>query len=541
MVEASAVDFDDLLLLPIRILQENPDVLERYQQRYYYVLVDEYQDTNHAQYTLARLLTDQHKNLFVVGDEDQSIYSWRGANIQNILRFEKDFPGAQVFRLEENYRSTKPILDAANAVVERNQERIGKNLYTPQAGGEPVYFYEATDGKNEADFVAASIAEKKVLFRETAVLYRTNAQSREIEEALRRKGIPYRIVGGMQFYARKEVKDIIAYLRLLVNPNDDQALQRVINVPPRGIGSMTLRKLQEYATERRLPLLEVMREIEHDQTFPTRARHQCLEFVQLLDELVIRAKSGMRIAELVETLLKQINYRDYVRRSDEKDFRSRIEIVDEFVASCAQREKQGKRDLASFLQELSLLSDLDEDTDKEDCVTLMTCHAAKGLEFDQVFLVGLEEGLLPHANSLGSRKALEEERRLCYVAMTRARKYLTLSAAQSRVIYGQLGRRECSRFVRDIPPGIIKRVSREGDAQQKTVHPVPAPPRIGENDVITVGTRVRHAKFGEGIVMTVSGSGKKQRARIRFRTGRSREFMVQLAPLEILERNNRQW
>lgn len=541
LANASAVDFDDLLVLPVRLLEEHDTIRDRYQHRYQYVHIDEYQDTNRAQYVLARRLTETHKNLFVVGDEDQSIYSWRGATIRNILDFESDFPDAQVFRLEQNYRSTAPILSAANALVAHNVERLGKTLWTEEKAGDPVRCYEATNDEDEARFVAEEIAEHKL--PDTAVLFRTNGQSRLIEEALRLRKVPYVVVGGIKFYERKEIKDLIAYLRLLVNPKDEISLRRIINVPSRGLGATTLSRFDEYMAERGEDLKSVLRVVEHDQTFSARARESVAQFIQIVDDLSLAAQRDKVVGPVVVDLLNRTGYRDYVERSDEKDARARVEIVDEFVSSCMSYDERGGKGLENFLQDLALQADIDAWDSDMPAVTLMTCHSAKGLEFDEVYLIGLEEGLLPHASAQDSDEEIEEERRLCYVAMTRARKRLTLTLARRRMMYGEVTRRDTSRFLDEIPKGQLEVVEAEtAPPRTATASPKrtskPAPPR-GEVQAIKMGTRVRHAKFGKGIVMYTSGSGKKLKARIRFETGRTREFMINLAPIEILEGRNR--
>ncbi len=534
LLAADALDFDDLLLLSARVLTDHKDVREKYQQRYRHVLVDEYQDTNRIQYHLAKLLTESHRNIFAVGDEDQSIYSWRGAEVGNILDFEKDFPGARVFRLEDNYRSTAPILNAANAVVANNEHRLGKTLRTTNQSGEPVRIYLARDAEDEARFVVEDFAESGVPPNQTAVLFRTNGQARTLEEALRRKGIPYVIVGGIRFYSRKEVKDLLCYLRLLVNPADDESVRRVINVPLRGIGAATVERFEEYASSRGVPLTHVLREIEHDQSIGARSREAASSFVHLIDDLAIEAKrSG--VAPLVETLLERAQYREFVRASDEKDFRSRLEIVDEFVAACQEFDARKGGSVLDFLQELALFTEVDEWNSKTPSVTLMTCHSAKGLEFDSVYLIGLEEGLLPHAMSRDSERGLEEERRLCYVAMTRARKRLTLAAAESRTLYGLTDQREISRFVREIPPAQLQVVAR--DAKVARVERAPA--ASGVEGQLKLGMHVFHPKFGQGYVAYTSGTGENQRARIRFKTGRSGTFLVSKTPLSVVEEKKR--
>jgi len=530
LVRASAVDFDDLLVLLVQLLEEHPEVRDRYARRYRHVLIDEYQDTNHAQYRAARALSAASGNLFAVGDEDQSIYSWRGADIRNILQFSKDFANAQVFRLEENYRSTKPILDAANAVVQNNEQRLGKTLRSNKSKGDPVGLFLAEDGEDEARFVVDDIAKRGINPREVAVLYRTNAQARLVEEALRLRGIPYVVLGGIKFYARKEIKDILSYLRLLVNPNDDESLRRVLNVPARGIGGVTLERLEEYATLRGVSLFQVLREAEHDETISARARSAGGQFVRLVDDLALSAKTS-KLAPLVDELLDRVGYRSYVQQSDEKDFRTRLEVVDEFCASCVQYDKRGAGEgLLGFLQDMALVSDTDDYDPNAPAVTLMTVHSAKGLEFEQVYLIGLEEGLFPLLRDVDDAGAIEEERRLCYVAMTRARERLTLTAARARVVYGERQDfRELSRFVAEAGSERVVRLN----AKKAERTAAPAQSTVDASEV-KIGTRVRHAKFGSGVVQFTQGKGDKLKARIRFDTGRLVTLMLSQAPVEIL-------
>lgn len=528
---ANAVDFDDLLALTVRLFEEHETVRAKYERRFPHVHVDEYQDTNHAQYRIIRALCKDHKNVFVVGDEDQSIYAWRGADIRNILDFERDFPNARVYRLERNYRSTAPILDAANAVVAHNRARLGKRLWTALTEGEKPRFYRAEDAEEEARWVVNDIVARGAPLNEVAVLFRTNAQSRLLEEACSRRGLRCIVLGGIRFYSRKEIKDVLAYLRLIVNPADDVSLTRVLNVPPRGIGSATLEHIEEYAAARKAPLFQVLREIGADTTFSARARESAGGFVHLIDDLASAAATSP-VAPLVEKLIEAIGYRDYVRQSDEKDFRARLEIVDEFVVSCRQFDAQGGKTLVEFLQERALLSDVDEWDKQLPAVALITCHNAKGLEFDHVYVAGLEDGLFPFVSEFDDHRDIEEERRLCYVAMTRARSSLTLTAAASRMLYGRTHNdREVSRFVCEIGR---ERLQVPYGAARKDAPRSAAAPRA-EASAIRTGAHVRHAQFGPGTVLYTTGSGDRLRARIRFKTGRTATLMVSQAPIEILE------
>ena len=533
LLRVSAADFDDLLCLLVRLFEEHADVREKYGRRYQYVMVDEYQDTNRAQYLIARHLSKDHGNLFVVGDEDQSIYSWRGAHIRNILDFERDFPGARTFRLEQNYRSTAPILAAANAVVANNEARLGKTLRTDQTKGDPVRFCLGKDAADEARWVIEDLKEGAFAPKDTAILYRTNGQARILEEELRRKSVPYVVVGGVRFYSRKEIKDVLCYLRLLVNAADDESLRRIINVPARGIGATTMARFEEYGAARGIPLFEVLREVEHDDSLTPRARKAATSFVHLIDDLAVEARTAS-VEELTVVLLEKTRYREFLKESDEKDFRTRLEVVEEFLAACRQFDQEKRGRVIDFLQELALVSGVDEWESNEDALTLMTCHSAKGLEFDSIYLIGLEEGLLPHGTALDSDTQLEEERRLCYVAMTRARKKLTLTAAAKRTVHGDGAyndRRTVSRFVGEIPRDRL--VSVRG-RQRAPTRSAPAAQRV-EAGALKMGARVRHAKFGRGLVLYTTGSGKNLRARIRFEAGRVGTFLVDKTPLENLE------
>ena len=528
---ANVVDFDDLLVLVVRLFEEHEAVRVKYEHRFPHVHVDEYQDTNHAQYRIVRALCKGHGNVFVVGDEDQSIYAWRGADIRNILDFERDFPNARVYRLEQNYRSTAPILDAANAVVANNRARLGKRLWTATTEGEKPRFHQAEDGEEEARWVVDDIVRRGAPLNEVAVLFRTNAQSRLFEEACSLRGLRCVVLGGIRFYSRKEIKDLLAYLRLVVNPADDVSLRRVINVPPRGVGAATLEHIEEYAAARNTALFQVLREIGGDTTFSTRARESLAGFAHLIDEFAAAAANSA-VAPLVEKLVKAIGYRDYVEHSDEKDFRARLEIVDEFVVSCRQFDAHGDKKLAEFLQERALVSDVDEWDKRLPALALITCHNAKGLEFDHVYVAGLEDGLFPFVSEFDDSRDIEEERRLCYVAMTRARKTLTLTAAESRMLYGRThDDRPVSRFVREIGRTRLAREDDGAEAKSRSA----ASAASGAGIVLRYGTQVRHARFGPGTVLFTTGSGSKTKARIRFKTGRVATLMISQAPIEILK------
>ncbi|MBI1320007.1 MAG: AAA family ATPase [Candidatus Hydrogenedens sp.] len=536
---ANALDFDDLLVLPVKLLRDHPEARERWQRRFRHILVDEYQDTNRAQYLIARYLSESHRNLFVVGDEDQSIYSWRGADINNILDFAEDFEGAGVYRLEVNYRSTAPILMAANRVASNNLNRLGKTLRPAEPEGAEVRFVQLEDSADEARFVVEDIAKQGHAPKDCAIIYRTNNQSRAFEEALMAKGIQPRVLGGVQFYRRKEIKDLLAYLRLLVNPSDDESMRRVINVPTRGIGGTTMAQLEEYAGARNATLMQVLRDVEHDESLPTRARDSINRFREMLDNLAVESKM-QPVSYTLEQVIEQTGYREYVEKSDEKDFRERIDNVNEFVSAAKQYEaKRGKTTLLDYLQDTMLLSDTDSYDPDAPSVTLLTCHTAKGLEFTHVYLVGMEEGYLPHGTDFDPEKDVEEERRLCYVAMTRARKSLVLTAARSRVVYGRTDPyRSLSRFVKEA--GLLQEKRAKTSAPSRTAAPkaraaAGAPSGGADSGALKSGTRVRHARFGEGTVMYTSGDGTALKAKVRFKTGRTMMLMVSAAPLEILK------
>ena len=569
---SAAVDFDDLLVEGLRLLRECPDVADKWRRRFRYILVDEYQDTNRVQYLLLRELTAGRGNIMAVGDEDQAIYSWRGAEIQNILDFEKDFPGAAVYRLEQNYRSTPAILNAANRLVSHNTMRLGKQLWTARPDIGAVRFVIAPTAEAEAAFIASELKEGNMSPRSVAILYRTHAQSRLIEEALRRENIAYTMLGGVKFYSRREVKDIVAYLRLTANGRDNEALRRILNVPSRGIGTVTRERLEEYAAQRNLPLLDVLRDADLDATLSSRARDGLAAFVALIDELAARTREA-GVLQLAETVVDRIHYREWLEQSVDKtdptSVQERLRVVDEFLEACREfDDREGPGKLPDFLAQLSLASDVDFWEDQAPAATLMTCHSAKGLEFDRVYLCGMEEGLFPILYGDGEDdRDLEEERRLCYVAMTRAMNQLTLSMALRRSLYGSIDDyREQSRFIADIGLDQLQLVPLDRPPQEEEIEeedgerghsvrmrgsrpyaPMAVPespasdqsgqaePEVaGAADSYTMGTRVRHPRWGSGTVTYVQGSGSRARLRVRFDTGIMKTLVASAAPLEIL-------
>ena len=491
VLKNNSMDFDDLLLLPIKLFKKYPEVLEKYQDRFRYILVDEYQDTNEAQYILIKMLSAKYKNICVVGDLDQSIYGFRGANFRNILNFEKDYPDAKVVPLEENYRSTGNILNVANDIIKHNKQRKEKNLWTRNSNGPKIRYHRAYDEKDEASYVMEEI--KKLIISgelksSIAVLYRTNAQSRNMEEALLRENIPYKVVGSFYFYNRKEIKDLISYLKLIYNPNDDVSLMRVINVPKRQIGPKTIENLASKSLEKGVSLYEAI------------DGGKELEFKKLIEKLK-KESENISLTELAEMILVESGMRKELESSKTIDAEIRLENLEEFKSITKNfEENNGVISLEEFLLEISLVSDMEEHKNNNDVVTLMTIHSAKGLEFDHVFIIGLEEGLFPHSNCLDSSDEIEEERRLCYVAVTRAKKTLTLVNAKRRMLYGNTNANPPSRFISEINDEYLDK-----DAFEDEVH-FNKDEMIDKDASYCVGDHVIHNIYGEGVVVALGGS-----------------------------------
>jgi len=536
---AHALDFDDLLLRAVALLKTHEGVRESYRRRFRYVLVDEYQDTNRAQYDLVRLLAGPQGNLTVVGDEDQSIYAWRGAEIGNILDFERDFPGARVLRLEENYRSSQAILDSASGLVARNLKRKGKTLRAVKSGGEPVRLHVAGDEYQEASWVVEQVASRRGA--RAAILYRMNAQSRLLEEALLRLRIPYVVVGALSFYARKEVKDLLAYLRLVLNPRDAVSLRRVLNVPPRGIGSRTEAELERIAAERGLTLWEALAAAVDESLLPARATLPLGRFRETVDALRSDAER-LGLKGLLSRILEVTGYSAALAQEDSLESQDRLENLAELLSAASDYEAQEEApSLAGFLDRVSLLSDID--TASGDApVLLMTLHAAKGLEFESVFLVGLEEGLVPHSRSATSQDALEEERRLCYVGMTRAMERLFLTWARTRQVFGQRRVTEPSRFLDEIPrdrlrvSGVASDTPRAwGRGGGLTASPTPElRGALPSADAFRPGARVRHPLFGVGTVLRCEGSGDDRKLTVSFTGIGAKRLVARYAGLELV-------
>ncbi|MFQ5830231.1 MAG: ATP-dependent helicase [Candidatus Methylomirabilia bacterium] len=532
--QARALDFDDLLVTTVRLFERVPEALGWYRGLWKYVLVDEYQDTNRAQYRIIQLLTAEHRNLFVVGDDDQSIYRFRGADLRNILNFEHDFPGCRVVRLEQNYRSSGLILDIASTVIANNAGRKGKTLWTENGKGESAAVYRARDEYEEAHFVAQTIRllrEQGVGTHDIAVFYRTNAQSRVLEDALRRSGIPYLIVGGVRFYERKEIKDALAYLRLVVNSRDDVAFRRAIAAPSRGIGKATLIRLEEAAQRAGSSLLEACRALPSE--ISTKPRRSLEEFARLIATLQDQ-KGAAAIPAFVDEVLSASGYLDALRQERTAEAEARLENLKELVAAAEEfQHSQDEATLEGFLDVVSLVSDVDELPEDRGAVTLMTLHSAKGLEFPVVFLTGMEEGVFPHLKSMKDVEELEEERRLCYVGLTRAKERLFLSYALHRRLHGY-GLGEPSRFLLEVPESELVLLN-----ASRPEPPIPLPeshePAAETDDwPFRVGARLRHARWGEGLLVGIERDGGDVIVTVHFASVGRKRLSLQYAHLEAL-------
>lgn len=541
--KSNALDFDDLLMNTVILFKQNQETLEKYQSRYIHVMIDEFQDTNLAQYLLAKYIAGKHRNLFVVGDPDQSIYSWRNADLTHILNFEKDFPDAKVVLLEQNYRSTQTILKAAAKLISVNKQRKRKDLWTDNEEGKPIVMREAYNELEEAQFVAQEIEnlQKRGLFsfKDCAVMYRINAQTRSLEEVFLRYGIPYRIIGGLRFYQRREVKDVIAYLRMIRNPDDAVSLHRVINVPTRGIGQKTLEDLTRWANSLELAPLKALEKLIEDKDnrpsfFNSRTIAALSHFYELMQKLREKARD-LRLSELVKLIIDETGYREYIREAIAGE--ERLENVLELVTVAQAYEDYAPGEgLAIFLDEVSLTSSVDElEEGKADFVTFITLHQSKGLEFPVVFIIGLEEGVLPHIKSLDDPGQMEEERRLFYVGMTRAEKRLYIFRAFRRSLMGGSAANPPSRFLKDIPGNLLT-TGAEAEAMPIAVKAsIPEPP-VRKLPCPKAGTLVRHAFFGEGTVVSCSNGRQDQEITIDFgRTFGIKKFLLSLAPLEVVE------
>lgn len=544
----NALDFDDLLLVAVKLLQSNEAVLDKYSNRFRYVMIDEYQDTNHAQYLLAKLLASHWKNIAVVGDADQSIYAWRGADIQNILDFEKDYPNCRSIKLEQNYRSTKIILDAANAVIENNEGRPKKNLWTDKTEGAKIQHFTAQSEHEEAAFIGDTIAKKHdihgVPYGDMAILYRTNAQSRVLEEALIKRALPYTMVGGTKFYDRKEIKDVLAYLRVLYNPFDDLSLLRIINVPKRSIGATTVAKLQDYARANGTSLFMTLTQLHLVDTIKGKTKEKLEEFGILIFTLVAEMEDKT-VLDILESILDRTGYLAQLEDSTDPQDQARAENIGELLSVAKDfQDTNPTGTVEDFLEQVALVNDVDSFEQEESKVTLMTLHAAKGLEFPIVFLGGLEEGLFPHSRTLMNPEEIEEERRLAYVGITRAEKELYISNATTRTVFGRTSSYLPSRFIDEIPEELVDglRAKRKVPDDIKrhvpqhmsvTSRPVTKP--IVRNEVIAdwkVGDTAIHSKWGNGKVINVAGEGAGMKLTIEFPTQGVRVVMAKFAPVK---------
>ena len=492
----NSVDFDDLLVLPIKLFEISPSILNSYQERYKYILIDEYQDTNEAQYVFSKMISKKYRNIFVVGDNDQAIYAFRGANYKNILNFEKDYPDCKTILLEENYRSTKTILNAANSVIKHNKLRKDKNLWSNNEEGDKIKYIKIDDEKAEGDYVVKEIkkiAENGTSYDDIAILYRTNAQSRSIEEAMLKANIPYRIIGSFYFYNRKEIKDLLCYLRLINNPKDDVSLTRVINVPKRGIGNITIANINARAEENNISMFEAI----------TSGKE--LAFKQLIEELQASSENKT-LTELVELVLEKSGLKKELSEEKTLENEIRLENLEEFKSITKNYENEfGEVSLDDFLNEISLVSDVTEHSEGNNKVSLMTVHSVKGLEYDYVFIIGMEEGIFPHYNSImeGTNEAIEEERRLCYVAITRAKKKLWIINTKKRMLYGQTQVNAPSRFIDEIDDKYLEREKKTTSIFSK-VTKINKERMYRTNDVdYNIGDNIRHEDYGEGVVTAV--------------------------------------
>ena len=575
--ENNAIDFDDIINSTIQILTENPDVLEYYSEKFKYVLVDEYQDTNKAQFTLITLLSGRYGNITVVGDNDQGIYSFRGADITNILNFEKDFPGTKIIKLEQNYRSTKAILNAANAVIKHNEKKYEKNLWTEQEEGHLPTVSRLDNEYEEANFIVEQInrlrREEYYKYADFTVLYRMNAQSRSIEDILRRENIPYKMIGGLKFYERKEIKDAIAYLRLIHNQADNLSLQRIINEPKRGIGQTSMEKIENYANVNNISMYEVIKNAE--QYGLNKVFLNSREFIATIEELS-QKKGGMLISEILKEVLNKTGYTKALELENTAQAESRLENLDEFLTVAMEfEEENAENSLAEFLESITLASDIDGMEETEDSVTLMTLHSAKGLEFPVVFLIGMEEGLFPSYRSIGEKRELEEERRLCYVGITRAKEYLYLTCAKQRTIFGSTSCNKISRFIEEIPQELLEGADEltktskfnenaewkygnnrmttyviTGSQTNKQTQPkygfrtaesflkniaVSSEVKQTETDLskYKTGQTIYHKKFGEGIITEIATEGDDLKLDIAFEKVGHKRLMARYANLEV--------
>jgi len=550
----NALDFDDIILVTVRMFQQYEDVRAYYQRKFRYVLVDEYQDTNNLQYLLTSMLAGGYENICVVGDDDQSIYRFRGATIQNILDFEKFYRSARTIRLEQNYRSTQAILNAANTVISHNIGRKGKKLWTANGQGDPITIYEASDEGAEANYVAGKIlaGSRQHAFKDYAVLYRTNAQSNALEYAMKRNGIPYRIIGGTRFFDRAEVKDMLSYLCVINNRADDLRLKRIINNPPRGLGQKTIDTAVRLAQAERKPLYQVVSD-PYSYGPLEKPAMKLMQFSALIEGLAQLLENGMSLPDFYDEVLLRTGYSEMLSAKDTEENKTRLENVRELKSSIlTYMENEPEPSLAGFLEEIALYTDIEQYNDSDDAIVMMTMHSSKGLEFPHVFLVGLEDGLFPGMRAIGDAEEMEEERRLCYVAITRAKKTLTISHARQRMIFGRTSAALQSRFLKEIPPEFV--VRKGSTVQQKSAYmaanqsyypPKPAKTRYAESSIahkapsssgyleLNKGDMVLHAAFGRGLVLSVLKMGGDALLEIAFDDIGTKKLMAKTASVHM--------
>lgn len=557
----NALDFDDLIMKTVTLFQRENSVLSTYQERFRYIMVDEYQDTNRAQYVLVNLLAKKHRNLCVVGDDDQSIYGWRGADIRNILDFEKDYPDAYVIKLEQNYRSTKVILKAANCVVKQNQQRTDKELWTENDEGDLIDYYSAFDANDEAKYVAERIKqfcrESGYSYSDIAVLYRVNAQSRVLEEFMMQYSIPYTIVGGLRFYERKEIKDMLSYLRVILNPNDSVSLSRIINVPRRGIGNTTVERLNAYSAAKGISLFDAIQQCDDIKDISGAPLNAVNDFAAML-ELLANSASSLSVSELTQMIIDQTGYIKELEQERSLEAEGRIENIQEFLAVTAEFDrnvapKSSKSGLAEFLEQVALVSDIDFLETNDKMVTLMTLHSAKGLEFPIVFMVGMEENLLPHSRALNEPEQMEEERRLCYVGMTRAKEKLIFTRAEARVFYGDTKYNLPSNFLKEVPEEFLNHIKIGGNDDCKVVDflayarkRVVEPPKMqterddrsfaSRDAGFAPGDRVKHKQWGIGTIVDVKKDGRQTFISVAFPEKGIKKLIADIAPIKKLGR-----
>ncbi len=565
----NALDFDDIIMKTVKLLKENKDVLAHYQRKFRYILVDEYQDTNRAQYELINILANEHRNLCVVGDDDQSIYKFRGADVRNILEFEKDYPEVTTVKLEQNYRCTKRILEAANYVIANNEHRKKKRLWTENCEGDPIKLYRAETDREEASYIAREIESHVKAgnsYRDFAVLYRTNAMSRILEEGFVKAGLPYRVVGGLKFYDRKEVKDILAYMKVINNLVDSVSLERIINVPKRGIGQTSIDRIKSYAAANDTSLYMALLDVEKIDSIPKKALSSIEKFISLMNTFNIK-KNEMKVSELITYITEKTGYMSELRAENSEENRARIENLEELFSAAVEFEEMSEeKSLDAFLERVALVSDQDSLTG-EGGIVLMTLHTAKGLEFPVVFMAGMEDGIFPHFSAREDEGEMEEERRLCYVGITRAREELYFTCAKQRMMFGKTSMNQISSFVDEIPESLVNNLSRKNESYNRAYgyefqSPRTSPPRhtvaykptaqtpnISSKPNITVGAApkpkndysggdiragqwIKHKAFGRGIVIATAPSGKDTMITVQFTTAGLKKLMLSSAPIE---------